>query len=102
MKTQQMLSLNQTGLECLKKAELCSTSKEVQAFTELGLKCLAEARAILDENKRSSALVFVECCLLLNRAPGPYPAYLEFCTRNNLERLAKADFEALAEALAEE
>lgn len=102
MRIKQAIALDETGHECLRKAQACTTSKEVQSFTDLGLKCLAEARQILDENQRNSVLVFYEVCLHLGRAGGPYPAYLEFCARNQFQTLSEIDFTSISEKLANE
>ena len=91
----QIQKLNETGLGLLSKAALCTQTKDALSFTELGLKCLAEARSILEQHRRNSVLLFAECCLHISRKPECYPAYLEFCTRNDLTIVSELDFKSV-------
>ena len=95
MKRSQIQTLTETGESLLKKAELCSKATDVRTFTELGLNCLAEARAIFDQLQLNSVLLFIECRAYLGLSGADYPAYLCFCARNALEILSQGDFEAL-------
>lgn len=99
MKTKQIQILNETGLGLLAKANLCTVAKDAQTFTDLGLKLLAEARSILDSNRRNSVVIFVEFCAYLGKCHQQYSAYAEYCGRNGLEIVSEHDFEALCEHL---
>ena len=99
MLPKQIQKLNETGLDLLSKAARCTQTKDSLAFTELGMKCLAEARTILEQHRRNSTLLFFECCLHLARKPDNYPAYLEFCVRNDLEVVSEIDFKAISDTI---
>jgi len=71
----QSQKLNETGLELLDGATRCTKASDVKLFTELGMKCLEEAREILSEMKSNSILIFVECGANVG-ALGNYGAYL--------------------------
>ena len=93
----QAATLNETGLELLEKAKQVGKVSDAKTYTELGFKCLAEARDILAEMKSNSILIFFECCAHKNVSfVGWYDAYLDFCARNGLEILSEEDFDNLA------
>lgn len=99
MKTKQIQILNETGLDLIRKAGLCTVAKDAQTFTDLGLKCLAEARSIMNANRRNSVIIFVEFCAFLHKTWHNYTVYAEFCSRNDLEIASELDFEALCEQI---
>jgi hypothetical protein len=90
----QASTLNETGLNCLAKANECTAIKDVTAFTELGMKCLEESRTILSGLRSNSILIFLECCARVEQR-GNYGEYLDFCARNGLETLSEKDFRNL-------
>lgn len=90
----QAFELDRAGQELLQKARACARASDAEIFTKLGLDCLAQARAIVQEMKTNSILTFFECtCQLEKRAN--YPAYLEFCARNGFETLSETEFDSV-------
>lgn len=87
----QIQTLMETGNELLLKARSSVSTKDTVAFTELGMKCLSEAREIADGLRRNSILLYLECVTQARKAPD-YDAYLDFCARNSLDTMANKDF----------
>ena len=99
MKQTQIQILQESGIALLAKASRCEKTSDVQTFTDLGLKCLKEAREILDTLRSNSVLAFIECAWHLSRDSRNYGVYLEFCARNRLEILTEVDFDSISEEL---
>lgn len=96
MKTTQIRVLQENGIALIQKAAMCEKTSDVQTFTDLGLKCLKEARDILDGLKSNSVFAFIECAWHLSRDSRNYGVYLEFCARNRLEIVAESDFDSIS------
>lgn len=96
MKPTQIQILQESGIALLAKASRCEKTSDVQTFTDLGLKCLKEARDILDSLRSNSVFAFIECAWHLSRDSRNYGIYLEFCARNRLEIVAEIDFDSIA------
>jgi hypothetical protein len=91
----QIINLTETANHMLTLARSTGKASEAEKFTELGLKCLAEARGILRERHRNSVQSFLEVAAFLGLRGDQYVVYLEFCARNNLEILSGEDFAAM-------
>lgn len=88
----QVRKLHEAGLSLLEKALVCGDVRDIQTFTELGLKCLAESRSIFEGMRLNSAHLFLEICAQKSVSPESYSEYLDFCARNGLEIISEQDF----------
>ncbi len=96
MKQTQIQILQESGIALLAKASRCEKTSDVQTFTDLGLKCLKEAREILDTLRSNSVFVFIQCCWHMHRDSRNFGVYLEFCARNKLEVVSEVDFDSIS------
>ena len=90
----QILTLTKTGEELLLKAQSAQKAKDIETLTDLGLKCLAQAREIVLAMRHNSLLLYLECLTQLEKR-GSYTNYQDFCARNGLEILSEQDFDLM-------
>jgi len=88
----QVLTLTRSGEELLARAQVQQKAKDIETLTDLGLKCLAQAREIVLEMRHNSTLLYLECLTQLERR-GDYVNYQEFCVRNGLDIHSREDFD---------
>ena len=91
-----MKTLNETGLALIQKAQTLGKVSEIEKCLSLGTDLLAQARAILAQEKENSIMVFTEFCVNLEIGLD-YRAYCAFCVRNKMTMFSAQDFEAYTE-----
>lgn len=90
----QIKALQGFGEEFLEASKAAAKGDDKERYLAMALKSFDKVRELTEARRASSLAYYFEFLAWTSPRPCTYEAYLDFCFRNEFERLSQEDFEA--------